>query len=142
MWQGEYHRSLVDDIIFLYFIHAPFVAKHKKAGEVMFVGFDGCGQHFESVNFGGSCAANGCMSNQLLCCNVVSSQRSIFVFHNFDTGQGVQKISTLHQCYRVRLYFFDIVNVLTGQGRQAVRNAQFEFSGDRHFVFLQQFVVL
>ena len=108
----------------------------------MLVGFDGCGQHFESVNFGGSCAANGCMSNQLFCCNVVGGQRSIFVFHNFDAGQGVQKIRTLHQCYRVRLHFFDIVNVLTGQGRQAVRNAQFEFSGDRHFVFLQQFVVL
>ena len=89
MGQGENHRCLVDYIILLYLFHAPFIAKHKKAGEVMLVGFDGCGQYFESVNFGGSCAANGCMSNQLFCCNVVGGQRSIFVFHNFDTGQSV-----------------------------------------------------
>ena len=53
-----------------------------------------------------------------------------------------QILLTLHECHRMRIYFSEILDFLSGEGTEHMRDAQLQFAYHTKIALAQQFMVL
>ena len=99
-------------------------------------------QYLHAVERGGKFGTDGGVAVQLFAADDFGRPGGVSGFHHFECGVVSQEIAALHECHGMGVDFLEVVPIVFGEAKQAVRDAQFVFPHDGQPAVAKQLIVV
>ena len=142
MRYGKHDAALVDLSCAANGVGVPRVAETEKARKIVLVVFDGLAQHLHVIDRCGKLRADGSVALESESADSFGCTGRVVGFYNLAVAKLLEKVTALHEGYRVGIDFPNVVDVLVGQTKQTVLNVELVLTYNGEVAGTQQFVIV
>ena len=118
------------------------VSENKETRVIVLIVLYGFTQHLHTINGGYFLGANGGMASESFLMDGTGSTCRIVYLYHLALRHGLQKMTALHQCYRMGVDFQNVGFGILGQTEQTMFDVQLLFSDNLHATISEQLIIV